>query len=115
MSEYILGQREQKKARDLLNRAGCSQRIIDDLRSGYSLHIAIDVVANLIGDIPPDENWLRDYYLINGDHMVLTEEGWIPAEMNTREYTGAEPCEVLDEVNAPKRKKQKGPSPCPMK
>jgi hypothetical protein len=49
----------------------------------------------------PDRNWWRDYYLLTGDHMVCTEEGWVPAEMNAREVTGEDPDEVLDEVNAP--------------
>lgn len=44
----------------------------------------------------PDENWFPDYYSLTGDHMVLTEEGWLPADQNTRE----EPMEVFDEVNS---------------
>jgi hypothetical protein len=52
-------------------------------------------------DPAPDENWFRDYYTLTGDHVVLTEEGWIPADQNTVEITGEEPMEILDEVNAP--------------
>lgn len=52
-------------------------------------------------DEAPDKNWYRDYYLLTGDHMQLTEEGWVPASLNTREQTGEEPMEVLDEVNFP--------------
>jgi hypothetical protein len=52
-------------------------------------------------DWAPDPHWWRDYFILTGAHMVLTEEGWLPAECNTREATGADPMEVLDEVNAP--------------
>jgi hypothetical protein len=51
-------------------------------------------------DPAPDENWFRDYYTLTGDHVVLTEEGWIPADQNTVEVTGEEPMEIFDEVNA---------------
>jgi hypothetical protein len=33
--------------------------------------------------------------------MVLTEVGWIPAEMNTFEATGEKPMKVISEVNGP--------------
>lgn len=54
-------------------------------------------------EFAPDPTWYREYYMLTGDHMVLTEEGWIPAACNTPEHLGADydPAEVLDEVNAP--------------
>lgn len=52
-------------------------------------------------DHAPDHNWFRDLFLLTGAHLVLTEEGWIPAEANTLDATGFEPMEILDEVNAP--------------
>ena len=52
-------------------------------------------------DEAPFPEFFKRYYLLTGDHMVLTEEGWIPAELNTLEHTGAEPMETFDEVNAP--------------
>lgn len=54
----------------------------------------------------PDENWWRDFYLLTGDHMVCTNEGWIPAHMNTKKYTGYPPEEIMDEVNAPKKSRR---------
>jgi hypothetical protein len=54
-------------------------------------------------DYGPDKTYLRDLYLVTGDHMVLTEEGWIPAASNTFQETGDDPMEVLDEVNKPER------------
>ncbi len=24
----------------------------------------------------PDRGWYRDYYLLTGEHMILTDEGW---------------------------------------
>lgn len=50
---------------------------------------------------PPDMNWFKELWSLTGEHMVLTEEGWIPAECNTREHTGSDPADVLDEVNKP--------------
>jgi hypothetical protein len=41
----------------------------------------------------------RDYLEATGEHWVCGEYGWMPAHMNTREHTGCEPEEVLDEVN----------------
>ena len=52
-------------------------------------------------DVAPDANYIRDIYLITGDHMVLTDEGWVTSESNTWEVTGEEPMEVFDEVNKP--------------
>jgi hypothetical protein len=111
--EFILRGDRKEMAKKLLKRARVSADFIEWLSSGYDLHIALEVISHLIDDIPPDVEWLRDYYLINGDRMVLTEEGWIPAEMNTKAYTGSEPCEVLDEVNSPtSTPEQNKPRPC---
>lgn len=46
----------------------------------------------------PDPQWWADYFRLTGQHMVLTEEGWVPAALNTREETREEPMEVLVEV-----------------
>lgn len=61
----------------------------------------LEGLAEIVGDRAPDANWWRDYYELDGTHMQLTEEGWVPADQNTREATGVEPMEVLDEVNKP--------------
>lgn len=53
-------------------------------------------------DTSPDKTWYRELFVLNGEHMVLTEEGWIPADQNTREVTGVDPVEIFDEVNKPK-------------
>ena len=57
-------------------------------------------VADRSGEIAPFPEFFKRYFLLTSEHMVLTEEGWIPAECNTREHTGVDPMEVLDEVNA---------------
>lgn len=49
----------------------------------------------------PDVTFWRDCFILSGDHMVCTDDGWIPAVMNTREVTGEDPEEIFDEVNAP--------------
>jgi hypothetical protein len=67
-------------------------------------NLALDLLKRadtVIGDVPPDENWYRDYFTLTGEHMILIEEGWVPPELNTKEVTGEDPQEVLDEVNAP--------------
>lgn len=56
--------------------------------------------ADHCSDNPPDREWFRDLYLITGDHMVLTDEGWEPGNVKDeliKEY-GADA--ILDEVNA---------------
>lgn len=60
----------------------------------------LDALADL-DERGADEDWYRDYFTLTGQHMQLTEEGWVPADQNTREVTGEEPMEVFDEVNAP--------------
>jgi hypothetical protein len=45
----------------------------------------------------PTEDWFRNLYLMDGSHMILVEEGWLPAS-DRMDY---EPDEILDEVNAP--------------
>lgn len=47
--------------------------------------------AQKLGDNPPDSEWFRDFYLITGEHMVLTEEGW---------QAGAEKQSLIDEYGA---------------
>lgn len=87
----------------LLTRAGMSTEFtskIDSEAMSDPHEIALAVLAEKM-DVGPDENWFKDYWRLTGDHMVLTEEGWIPAEFNALEYTGEQPMEVLDEVNKP--------------
>lgn len=67
-------------------------------------NLALDLLKRadtFIGDVPPDENWYRDYFTLTGKHMILTEDGWVTPELNKKEVTGEDPQEVLDEVNAP--------------
>lgn len=91
------------KARSLLTRAGVSDETISLAVESDSMLTAIEVVADLLAEQePPDETWWREKFLFTGEHMVETDDGWIPAAMNTAEVCGDEgPSEVLDEVNAP--------------
>jgi len=41
----------------------------------------------------PDEKWYRDYFLLTGDHMVLTDGGWTTVDKAHGE-------KIFDEVNA---------------
>lgn len=45
----------------------------------------------------PNETWCRRLYAITGEHMVLTDEGWEPAEV----FDPAALPDIKDEVNAP--------------
>ena len=48
----------------------------------------------------PNEAWCRRLYGITGEHMVLTDEGWEPAEV----FDPADLPDIKDEVNAPEGK-----------
>ena len=88
--------------RNLLLRAGVSQETLSEIDNDNSLCVALEVVVDMLAEGPsPDSSWWKERYEVTGEHVVLTEEGWMPAEMNTVEHTGEEPVEVLDEVNAP--------------
>ena len=95
---------EQKasKVLELLGRAGAWLADIPALEDPEKASLALKVCALVIDDRQaPDKTWWREYFTLSGDHWVLTDEGWVPGEMNTREVCGDEPAEVLDEVNAP--------------
>lgn len=77
--------------------------VIDEEHKFHRLMACLDALRTIVDEHGPDEDWYRDYFTLTGDHMVLTDEGWVPAEMNTREYTGYDPAEVLDEINAPRK------------
>lgn len=89
--------------KDLLKRAGVDQEYLLAETDESKLRFALDCIMSIFWEFAPnrDPDWYGDYYTITGDHMHCTEEGWIPAEMNTFEYTGYEPMEVLYEVNKP--------------
>lgn len=92
---------QQETARNLLKRARVSESTIKSCENSRELWVALLVTGDFVNDRAPDKGWFKDFYLLTGDHMQLTDEGWVPAHMNTKEYTGYEPAEVLDEVNAP--------------
>jgi len=79
-------------ARNLLERAGHpeAEQLPDDV-----LCYCLDTAHAVIGEErSPDRQWHKDYYSITGEHMVLLDEGWAPADM------GYDPVEIHDEVNA---------------
>jgi hypothetical protein len=61
----------------------------------------LERAANFIECREPDETWWREYYLLTGEHMVRTEEGWESGSIKqtTIDEYGAD--YILDEVNAP--------------
>lgn len=56
--------------------------------------VCLEAISDLVSDRPPDETWWRDYFLLTGEHMILTDEGWVPPYMVDPQS------EVLEEVNA---------------
>lgn len=59
----------------------------------------------------PDKDWFKDFYLLTGEHMVLTDEGWefgaskediiAWAEEDARRSGVEYEDPILDEINAP--------------
>jgi hypothetical protein len=94
-----LSDQERERMRDLLLRAGVKPATVAEIKDDEGLCNSVDAAAERWGDRAPDKRWFKDWFLITGEHMILTEEGWMPADMNG----GEEPMEVLDEVNAPVR------------
>lgn len=49
----------------------------------------------------PTPEFLKEYFLLSGEHMILTEDGWEPGSgKESYPDDGLSP-ELLDEVNAP--------------
>ena len=72
--------------------------VYDKYRAAMDL---LDRAAVVLEERPQDTNWLRDFYLLTGDHMILTDEGWESGEAkdNVIEQFGNDA--IYDEVNAP--------------
>lgn len=66
------------------------------LETAWKFIDAMDPLTDYIEQVP-DAHWLKDYYLLTGDHMILTEEGWECGGLKS----SYEDQYVLDEVNAP--------------
>lgn len=92
---------QQELAKSLLQRCNVPDEVINTSNNNETLLFGLNVAFHASGEIAPDKNWLKEYYSITGDHMVLTEYGWLPADQNTFEATGEEPLEIRDEINAP--------------
>jgi hypothetical protein len=63
----------------------------------------VERAAEVFSDNPPDYEWFRDYYLISGEHMILTDEGWEPGNLKEqiRKDCDDPEWEPNDEVNIP--------------
>ena len=60
----------------------------------------LDRAANrLADDTAPDTEWWKDLFLLTGEHMILTEEGWEPGSGKSLYVENEQ--EILDEVNVP--------------
>jgi hypothetical protein len=51
----------------------------------------------------PDAQWFKEYFLLGGQHMILTDEGWESGEAKEYYLADDPDWEPLDEVNAPQR------------
>lgn len=73
---------------------------VDGQRVNHIPRAALDYLANgILSDfeMPVDGTWWRDYLLITGHHMILTDYGWEPGSVKS-DY---DPEDIYDEVNAP--------------
>lgn len=70
---------------------------------------AMDLLKRAAEDMEttvPDENWCREYFLLTGEHMICTDEGWDPGSSKQSYIDNLEEGEsiddvIMDEVNAP--------------
>lgn len=53
------------------------------------------------GETAPDETWYRDLFELTGDHMILTEEGWVPGSLKQQYLDQYGIYALRGEVNAP--------------
>jgi len=61
----------------------------------------LEHLIEFVDEEAPDPYWWRDYFVLTGDHMILTEEGWEPGESKAKYQADDPKWEPLDEVNAP--------------
>jgi hypothetical protein len=61
--------------------------------------------ADYFSEDAPDREWFHDLYLLTGEHMILTDEGWCSADCKEsllKDYPHEKYDNIiLDEVNAP--------------
>lgn len=70
-------------------------------RHDKALNLLERAAERLTDANPPDETWWRDYFLLNGIHMILGEYGWEPGSAKA-EYLKDDPdWQPFDEVCAP--------------
>lgn len=67
------------------------------------LDLAMDLLFRIEANetVPPDPHWYRDYYVLTGAHMILTDEGWTPGDCKQGLIEDYDESAILDEVNAP--------------
>jgi hypothetical protein len=71
----------------------------NDLKKAMDL---LDRAAAQLADArAPDATWWKEYFLLTGEHMVLTDEGWEPGEVVPSYLEEDATWMPLDEVNAP--------------
>jgi len=61
------------------------------------LEVAVDYFCE--SESVPINDFFKRYYLLTGEHMILTDEGWTEGSM--KEEFIRDEYEILDEVNPP--------------
>ena len=84
-----------KLASKLLSKCRVSDSALN--QTVFSAVSLLERAAEYLGDNPPDTDWFRDYYLLTGDHVILTDEGWEPASCKEQLLTDGG--EVYEELN----------------
>lgn len=67
----------------------------DDQKFRRAMQI-LDSLTEIMDEHAPDPGWWREYFTLSGQHMVLTDEGWEPGDIERDPEV-----EIHDEVNAP--------------
>lgn len=76
---------------------------VEESRHLAVLRLLEIVSTHVVDEHGPDEDWYRDYFTVTGQHVILTDEGWEPADMKASHLEFDPKWEPLDELNAPTR------------
>ena len=71
-------------------------------RLGEAMRLLEEVETHLIEtEECPNGTWFRRYFLLTGDHMILTDEGWEPGEAKQSYLDAGDADAIQDEINIP--------------
>jgi hypothetical protein len=77
---------------------------IPEATKDEQLQKAMDLLeraSEKLSEQPPDNTWWRDYFMLTGEHMICTEEGWQTGSCKQELISEYGDDHILDEVNKP--------------